>query len=253
MVLKRENETLKQDWAAREELLNCLRFMPENIARLLFERLRTTSNPRTVLQSVRNEVLLRNPSEQATARGVLPMEFANAEFELSVKHPLSYPIVDPVEQELLSAVPSLSGGGSQGDSSLESESLISISPSPLTPGLSSTPSSAFGKQQESAFRVLVGPAMSGYYDPRFSQLNISFWTSVSISNHVAASAISLYLETDHPVSGLFDSELFIQSLIKQEFEFCSPFLVSSLLAWALVSSLLIFLPSLHSYSRLIRR
>ncbi|KAI3573878.1 hypothetical protein IWW34DRAFT_129796 [Fusarium oxysporum f. sp. albedinis] len=39
-------------------------------------------------------------------------------------------------------------------------------------------------------------------DERLEELNMSFWTSVSISNGMAAQIISLYLETDHPLLGL---------------------------------------------------
>jgi hypothetical protein len=83
---------------------------------------------------------------------------------------------------------------------------------------------------------------STYYDKRLAKLNIEFWTTVRVTNHYAASAISLYLETDHPVFGLFDAELFIIDLIDRKFSYCSPFLVSSLLAFASVCS--IAMPSL---------
>jgi hypothetical protein len=77
---------------------------------------------------------------------------------------------------------------------------------------------------------------STYYDKRLASLNIEFWTTVRVTSHYAASAISLYLETDHPVFGLFDAELFITDLIDCKFGYCSPFLVSSLLAFASVCS-----------------
>lgn len=48
--------------------------------------------------------------------------------------------------------------------------------------------------------------------------------------------ISLYLETDHPILGWFDAELFITALCSGFSNFCSPFLVSALLYWACVST-----------------
>jgi hypothetical protein len=84
----------------------------------------------------------------------------------------------------------------------------------------------------------VGPEpASTYYDKRLAKLNIEFWTTIRVASHYAASAISLYLETDHPVFGLFDAELFITDLIACKFKYCSPFLVSSLLAFASVCSI----------------
>ncbi|CAI6339964.1 unnamed protein product [Periconia digitata] len=55
-------------------------------------------------------------------------------------------------------------------------------------------------------------------------LDISFWTAVPVTNEFA--------RVDHPTIGVFDSQLFIADLLSFNFDFCSPFLVSSLLAYA---------------------
>src|SRR6478609_8485344 len=49
-------------------------------------------------------------------------------------------------------------------------------------------------------------------DERLEELNMSFWTSVSISDDVAAKIISLYLETDHPLLRIFKPDLFVDDL-----------------------------------------
>lgn len=72
-------------------------------------------------------------------------------------------------------------------------------------------------------------------DPRLSKLNIAEWTKVPITSEVAAHAISLYLETDHPLLGFFEPDLFIADLIDGRTEYCSSLLVNSLLYWACVS------------------
>ncbi|RFU80368.1 n-terminal fungal transcription regulatory domain-containing [Trichoderma arundinaceum] len=69
-------------------------------------------------------------------------------------------------------------------------------------------------------------------DSRLRQLDISHWTHVPISNEVAARAISLYLETDHPFLGYFDPGLFISDLTGPKSDYCSPILVNALLYWA---------------------
>ncbi|KXJ87785.1 hypothetical protein Micbo1qcDRAFT_124133, partial [Microdochium bolleyi] len=56
-----------------------------------------------------------------------------------------------------------------------------------------------------------------------------FWTNVDAANDFAARAISLYLETDHPLLGLFDADLFITDLVEHRTRYCSPFLVNALL------------------------
>ena len=72
-------------------------------------------------------------------------------------------------------------------------------------------------------------------DPRLRDLNIRYWTDVDIDNEVAAKCISLYLETDHPLLGHFDPELFVSHLASGRTEHCSSLLVNALLYWACVS------------------
>lgn len=66
-------------------------------------------------------------------------------------------------------------------------------------------------------------------DERLRALDISFWTSVDVANDFAARVISLYLETDHPLLGLFDPDLFITDLVEHRPRYCSAFLVNALL------------------------
>jgi hypothetical protein len=71
-------------------------------------------------------------------------------------------------------------------------------------------------------------------DPRLHDLEIRSWTGVKIDNATAARCISLYLETDHPLLGNFDPELFVPHLISGDTEYCSSLLVNALLYWASV-------------------
>ncbi|KAI1143862.1 hypothetical protein F5Y05DRAFT_362848 [Hypoxylon sp. FL0543] len=70
---------------------------------------------------------------------------------------------------------------------------------------------------------------SDYFDERFRHLRIGFWTDIEITNEFAAQIISLYLRTDHPLLGLFDPYLFVADLVDQKNDFCSRFLVHSLM------------------------
>ncbi|QYS99728.1 Zn(2)-C6 fungal-type domain-containing protein [Trichoderma simmonsii] len=69
-------------------------------------------------------------------------------------------------------------------------------------------------------------------DSRLAQLDIGNWTNVIISNEYAARTISLYLETDHPLLGFFEPNLFVASLTAGKTDYCSPMLVNALLYWA---------------------
>lgn len=86
-----------------------------------------------------------------------------------------------------------------------------------------------------AVRHAYASSALGLCDVRLSNLRIRFWTTVPISNELAASVISAYLEVEHPVYGFFDADLFLQDLVSQQVEYCSPLLVNSVLFWACVS------------------
>ena len=103
-----------------------------------------------------------------------------------------------------------------------------------TPSLSdSTPSSAV--------EIVGPPRPQPFCDARLHKLEIGFWTRVAIPNQLAASAISFYLENDHPITGFFDADLFVRDLVELRLTFCSAFLVSSLLYFSCVCASLLSL------------
>jgi hypothetical protein len=72
-------------------------------------------------------------------------------------------------------------------------------------------------------------------DERLKKLNIGFWTSVPIPSDLAAKIVSLYLETDHPLLGPFDPDLFLADLVDCRTNHCSEILVSAIMYWGCVS------------------
>lgn len=90
-----------------------------------------------------------------------------------------------------------------------------------------------GTQREAEPEAVPEPPLC---DSRLAQLDISNWTNVIVSNEYAAHAISLYLETDHPLLGFFEPNLFVGSLTAGKTDYCSPMLVNALLYWACVST-----------------
>ena len=80
----------------------------------------------------------------------------------------------------------------------------------------------------------LAPALSPC-DERLEELDIGFWTSVPIASDLAAKAISLYLETDHPLLGPFDPTLFMEDLVHCRTNYCSKLLVSAIMYWSCVS------------------
>jgi len=97
---------------------------------------------------------------------------------------------------------------------------------------SKTPS--LREETESTRHVPETPFFT-YCDARLSLVDFQAWTDIPIQNSMAAGAVSRYLETDHPVHGLFDADLFLHDLSKGQHNFCSPTLVNAVLGWACVS------------------
>lgn len=71
-------------------------------------------------------------------------------------------------------------------------------------------------------------------DPRLAGAKISRWTTVQIGETDARRLIGNYLETDHPIIGLFDADLFLEDLSSYSHAFCSEFLVTCILYWSCV-------------------
>ncbi|EKJ76348.1 hypothetical protein FPSE_03484 [Fusarium pseudograminearum CS3096] len=98
---------------------------------------------------------------------------------------------------------------------------------PATPTTSesfSTPSDTTGDSSQQS-----------YIDHRLEGLQIWQWTSVPIPETLAEQTISFYLSNEHPLLAFFDANLFIKDFVAGGGRFCSPVLVSALLAWSCAS------------------
>ncbi|KAF5238407.1 hypothetical protein FAUST_5464 [Fusarium austroamericanum] len=119
---------------------------------------------------------------------------------------------------------------------LTSSEVTSISPfsdidfsgrQPATPTTSesfSTPSDTTGDSSQQS-----------YIDHRLEGLQIWQWTSVPIPETLAEQTISFYLSNEHPLLAFFDANLFVRDFVAGGGRFCSPVLVSALLAWSCAS------------------
>ncbi|EXA32174.1 hypothetical protein FOVG_16550 [Fusarium oxysporum f. sp. pisi HDV247] len=65
-----------------------------------------------------------------------------------------------------------------------------------------------------------------------NQVDITSWTSLPIPNQIAVQVIALYLNNDYQVIPLFNMDLFLRDLSRNQPYFCSSLLVSALLGWA---------------------
>lgn len=238
MALKRENDTLRENVTTLEVFIKQLRSAPDDIARDILQKLRSAPDLFAVVRAATGEVINGQPSEKTTALGILPQIHSDAEFELMVRHPNAYPTVDLSKDRLLSSEAPLGAPAPDGDlapptarASVPTVSVYEIADA----------DTAGRERQRTAPPLSTASSSDGetvprYFDSRLARLKIAFWTSVGATDEYAARAISLYLQTDYPVFGLFDADLFIRDLVEFNFDYCSAFMVSSLLAFASVSS-----------------
>lgn len=157
----------------------------------------------------------RSPSPNQTNRSMMPPTDTSVEFELVSLHPNVYPSLSPLDVASLNL-------GLLGISSLRSfRRNRPNSPSKISnmsiPHTTSTLSS------------------SKYIDARSGRIQMRRWSNVAISNELADRIISSYLVNDTPWWAFFNIDLFLDDFANGTNRFCSPLLVSSMLAWACVS------------------
>jgi hypothetical protein len=195
--------------------------LPEAEAMVLLRHLRSSSISERSIAAMEGSMQDRQrPSDLRAARGLLPRTDTTFEFELSAMHHKVYPAL-----VLLDAV-------SSGHFSLETTRSVSpVSPlPPLRVSLACDRRSAVGSP------ALRSASSQQYCDPRLTNLDIKYWSPVPISNEDAAALISLYLQVDHAFLGFFSADLFLSDLIHHKSDYCSAFLVSSVLYLGCVSA-----------------
>ncbi|PSN60230.1 hypothetical protein BS50DRAFT_681738 [Corynespora cassiicola Philippines] len=223
-ALKRENTALNERNATLEELVAQLKDAPEHAAQDLLRRLRRASDPVSVLRPL--------PSGAASPhRAPSPVDPEQV-YGLLVSHSTAYPTLELSAESIRSGQTLVSPVIPVAAQCATSTRAEASPDQPMqTPGTRPrNRSEHLMNSSDGGQDGLLAQSPDSY--PRLSDLDIGFWTSVPVTDEYAAGAISRYLETDYPVMGLFDADLFVRDLVQCRFHFCSPFLVSALLAFA---------------------
>lgn len=197
---------------------------------MLYE-LRNSSSPFSVLHRYTTGQILKNPSETAAILSTVPQIHSEAELRLQIHHPIAYPALNLSYDSIMSK-----------RTLVDSSQVFVADQSGLeTPATTSAETCETSVEAEADYTaihhgqdqfVIPLEPTSTCFDALVSHLHIGYWTSVSVTDLYAAGAISLYLETDHPMLRLFDAEAFLNDLIYLRGDACSAFLVNSLLAFA---------------------
>lgn len=226
---------LREQLDAQTSFINCLQTASDQEALDAIRQLNSAPSGSMCLASFLQmpSASTYRPSERRTARSILPHTPTEIAFELTLAHGVVYPALKSLDT-----------------STCDIETSLGIkSSTPTTPSLTlleaADASSITFKELPSLLKgsaarrliSLTGPLEApSYCDELLNGLQIDYWTKVPVDNSFAASAISMYLKNDHPVFGFFDADLVLEGLVGNNLEFCSSFLVNSLLFLACVRS-----------------
>ncbi|KAF4463317.1 Conidial development fluffy [Fusarium albosuccineum] len=214
------------------QALEVLRAAPDDIAVALLRNLRDKGS---VQEFLHTNIPGSKETRLFPAHGMptptSPLACSTLEFDLNTRYPNAFPPIEPIEVadvdlHLLS-VDSFSSPRPRLRKKLKRSRSV-YEDQDETPGSSSSPTSP--RLHTSLVTTTAEPVK--YADSRLNDLQVRSWTSVPASNDFAARALSFYLRNEHPVLAVFDAHLFIRDLIRGQGRFCSPLLVSSVLAWS---------------------
>ncbi|KAI1500427.1 hypothetical protein F5X99DRAFT_239715 [Biscogniauxia marginata] len=255
-ALKREVETLRRSSDDMLELYELLRTVPDATALDIVRRLKSTrpsaegaDHIAEILAVVKQELeddppLFAKVSNRQLIESLRPSIRDKAEFELMMRCPAVYSTFVPVDVSFINLADMLKPPVlDRGEAALSTKQSFDLSPgdtSTLTSSIGvfggNTPESRAtpGSESSNPKHIMLKAKSHGppiQFDGRLEALLISIWTDVAISNELAATLLSRYLETTHQWCPLFDADLFLDGLLSGNSHFCSRLLVSSLLSW----------------------
>ncbi|CAK7229477.1 hypothetical protein SEUCBS140593_007259 [Sporothrix eucalyptigena] len=227
-ALQRQLDTLQTRLRDQAQMVQALAALPPEAAVDILRLLRTTKEPFAVLSSLQGSMHTRmRPSDYRTSRSISPPTGSHLEFELAARYRAVYARLEPVDDASLQAL-LMPAEYVQEPAGGFLDDMMDSSSSSTTP----TPSAASFTTSTEIPPAQTLARKSAYIDDRLQLLQIEYWTSVPISNSVAASIISFYLEYDHTLFHIFDADLFLADLIDCRSDYCSAFLVNSILFFA---------------------
>ncbi|KAF5582748.1 transcription activator acu-15 [Fusarium pseudocircinatum] len=223
------------------DIIQHLRSAPEHDALTTIQRLKSTPDLETVLSSIRSSMPPQRLLDIETARATLPLNQSSLEFELGVLHRNAYPALSDIDTSAIDIsriferrtndmLPYVST-----NALLRSFDKLDAKPpnNDLTKDLTNDPPSHLWGITNCKNSPTSGPLQERVYcDRRLAYVRFSHWTRVSMSDEYASSILSVYFENEHAIIGTFDIDAFLDDLVDGGEEFCSSFLVSSLLCLA---------------------
>ncbi|KAH7119076.1 hypothetical protein B0J11DRAFT_617349 [Dendryphion nanum] len=193
--------SLQRDLKDHSDIMVFLRSVPEEGAIDTIRRLKAPSSTAMVLASLKDNIsTIYRPSELQTARAILSLTDSRVEFELTSLHRVVYPILSPLDVVFIGIDALLR------DAPQRSHSFSDSAPQSWDDRLIDREAMSFLFRDVMYTRPALcsGPLRTPQYsDHRLKHPSLKYWTTITVEDSFAASAISLYLENDHPIFGFF--------------------------------------------------
>ncbi|KAK7915322.1 hypothetical protein PG985_013025 [Apiospora marii] len=176
------------------------------------------------------------PPQQPSTRAFVPQR-SSLELELMTKNSITYAPLRNISMSELEESNLLRPISAARDSKRPNEPRWSGEMMFSWPGRSTEDAQIDNDSAAASFRAQQSPTNrsprwnDGLCDARLKSLRIRHWTHVPIPDEAAARVVSMYLETDHPLLGMFDPDRFICDLVGQHQKSCSALVVNALLYW----------------------
>ncbi|KAH7376999.1 hypothetical protein B0T11DRAFT_25571 [Plectosphaerella cucumerina] len=221
---------------ASMQVLDMLKSASESQALDILRLLRANGDPEAVMSLIH----ARNDSvDSAVSPSPSLNPFNDFSFELMSRNPVSYPAWRPPNGAALESSSLLHPFSLRRTRSFDQRTLFTnqaphFDPVPRSTGTYSSGSSPRKQSEDIAPKgppsqsSMPNPALC---DSRLEDLDVGFWTTIDISADLAGRMISLYLETDHPLLGTFDPDLFVTDLIQKGSRFCNRLLFAAIMYW----------------------
>ncbi|KAK2040168.1 hypothetical protein LZ31DRAFT_558122 [Colletotrichum somersetense] len=226
-ALKLQISQLQQEVDDSKALIERLRILPESEALEALRALRK-STPHPLEPAALSPVLgcglaRRRPSNLLASRGLLPPSQSDMESELQISHPFAYPVLESLDPDSInvygwfSSVQDLRGSGRHETSGINLQF-----PSP-------------SRQETATGRAYSTPSAFPDRDRLAAQLRnltMSYWSRTPIDDEFTSNVLSHFFTAHYPIFACFDAQQFLDDLVERRLDYCSPFLVTSVLTLA---------------------
>ena len=218
-ALKRSLDNLRNKHGEYEELYRYLRSRPEQEAQEIFRRVRTSQDVSDVVRYVRDGDLLIQEFQRASNVYDINARRGSSPFQVELAN--LYPNVFMME------LPSAAVFAWPPDRWPVQQSLVGTS------GSAQSALTASNHQPRSDQPVTIDFSTS--LDPRIQQSTCLPWTSIIEDDELFHKLLKIYFAWIHPTFSFFEQDAFLDDLVHEGEEYCTPLLVNAILCMAFVS------------------